>query len=234
MTESELVTGEPDARAARRRLWLELLVVLLVAVVPDTINALASLVHVDYGRPPFWIDAVMLLQRSATVCAVVLMLMWLSPDRWREFGIVRWNWKIDPLIAVVLLPIAWYISGYVYVVAAFFFPPAAAADLEFPRPSGSELPLLLLMVAANSVAEEIAIWGFIFTRLAKLSSNAPLAILISAGCFAVYHLYKGPAAAVSILSIGLLHGVLFWRMRRLWPLVVSHTAWNLIVYAYAT
>jgi membrane protease YdiL (CAAX protease family) len=35
---------------------------------------------------------------------------------------------------------------------------------------------------------------------------------------------------VSIFVIGLVYGVCFWRLRRLWPLVFVHAVWDVVAY----
>jgi membrane protease YdiL (CAAX protease family) len=42
-----------------------------------------------------------------------------------------------------------------------------------------------------------------------------------------YHLYQGPAGAISMIPFGLLFGWCFARTGRLWPLVVAHGFFDL-------
>lgn len=228
----ELNAEQTDAhRAGRRRQWLEVAVLLAVAVLPDLVNAAASFSPADHGRRVFWIDALMLIQRSATVCAVALFLMWASGEGWRRFGLTKWSWRADPPVAVVLVLLGWLVSGYVYSAAAAIFPPAEMVEWHFDRPS-SRAGLLLLgaMSAANGLAEELVIWGFLYTRLAALTGRGIVMIPVCAAVFASYHLYQGPAAMLAIFAIGLIHGVCFWRLRRLWPLIIAHAIWDFAVY----
>jgi membrane protease YdiL (CAAX protease family) len=221
----------PSSKSSHTRLWLEVAVVLAVGVLPDLVNAAAS--TLDWGVAPreFWIDALALIQRSATVCAVALFLMWSSGDGWRRFGFVRWNWKADLPVVVVLFLAAMIASSYAYVAAAELFPPPEIAGWYFDRPSSkAEVLLLVAMSAANGFSEELVIWGFLFTRLSQLTGRSGLMVPVCAAIFASYHLYQGPAAMVSIFVIGLVYGVCFWRLRRLWPLVFVHAVWDVVAY----
>lgn len=215
----------------RRRLWIEIAVILLVAVVPDLINAATSLAYPQRGMQPFWLDALMLTQRSITVCAVALFIMWRSGEPRRAFGFTRFEWRIDVPLAAVLLIAGWMLSIAVYAAAQSVLGPTHWRLEEFARPrTGADVPMLALMLTANSIAEEVVIWGLLFTRLSALLRSGPRAVFICAAVFASYHIYQGPAGAVAVMSIGLLHGVVFWQSRRLWPLIVAHTALNFVAY----
>lgn len=215
----------------RRRLWVEIGVVLLVAVVPDLVHAAASLAYPQSEVQPFWLDAVMLTQRSITVCAVALFIMWRSGEPRRAFGFARWEWRVDAPLAAVLFVAGWMLSSAVSSAAESAFGPTHWRLQEFSRPYGAaDYPVLALMITANSVAEELVIWGLLFTRLSALVRNGAVAVLVCAAVFGSYHVYQGPVGALGVMSIGLVHGAVFWQSRRLWPLIVSHTATNLVIY----
>ncbi len=62
----------------------------------------------------------------------------------------------------------------------------------------------------------------------------PAAMLLSASTLLrfLYHLYQGPLASISILPLGLLFGLVYWRWRNLWPLIVAHTITNILSFAF--
>lgn len=231
MTNSTSTPAPLSPPIDRRRLWVEIGVVLLVAVVPDVVNAAASLAYPQRGVQPFWLDGLMLTQRSVMVCAVAFFIMWRSGEPRRAFGFARWEWRVDAPLAAVLFVAGWMLSTAVYSAAESVFGPTHWRLQEFSRPRGAaDFPVLAIMIAFNSIAEELVIWGLLFTRMSVLVRNGALAVFICAAVFGSYHVYQGPAGAAAVMSIGLLHGAVFWQSRRLWPLIVSHTATNFTAY----
>ena len=47
-------------------------------------------------------------------------------------------------------------------------------------------------------------------------------IALSAVIRLSYHVYQGPIILVSILPMGILFAWLYWRTKRLWPLILAH------------
>lgn len=228
-------SADPPAPASpaadRRRLWAEAALIIIVAVAPDIINAAASLAYPLRTAQPFWLDGLMLTQRSVTVCAVAFFIIWRSGEPRRSFGLVRWDWRVDAPLAAVLFVAGWMLSIAVYSAAQSVFGEATWQPHQSARPRTiADFPVLAVMITANSIAEELVIWGLLFTRLAALLGRPALVVLVCAAVFASYHVYQGAAGALAVTSIGLLHGAVFWQSRRLWPLIVSHTATNLVAY----
>ncbi|MBX3402961.1 MAG: CPBP family intramembrane metalloprotease [Phycisphaeraceae bacterium] len=229
-------TDMPASQAStidRRRLWIEAAVIVIVAVVPDIVNAAALLAYPQRATQPFWLDGLMLAQRSLTVCAVAFFIMWRSGEPRRAFGFARWEWRIDVPLAAVLVIAGWMLSIAVYSAAQSVFGAAPWRPEQVARPrTVADFSVLALMITANSIAEEVVIWGLLFTRLSALIGGGARVVFICAAVFASYHIYQGPAGALAVMSIGLLHGAIFWQSRRLWPLVVAHTALNFVAYLW--
>lgn len=215
----------------RRRLWFEIGVILLVGVVSELIGALAALAYGAAPKMPFWIDAILLTERSVMVCAVACFIMWSSGEGWRAFGFIRWEWRVDLPLAAALLLAAWIAGGVVHSAAAGVLGSPHYGIEQFSMPqSGADHVLLAVMLTANSFAEELVIWGVLFTRVRQLGCGAAPALALCAAVFASYHLYQGPAAALAVGAIGLLHGTVFWLSKRILPQIVAHTAMNLYLY----
>jgi uncharacterized protein len=88
--------------------------------------------------------------------------------------------------------------------------------------------LLLLFFALNSVFEEFAVTGYVISALGR--DSAAFAVSASTLIRFLYHVYQGPLASLSILPLGVLFGVVYWRTRNLWPLVVAHTIANIVAW----
>jgi membrane protease YdiL (CAAX protease family) len=85
---------------------------------------------------------------------------------------------------------------------------------------------LLTFIVTNSFFEEVIVTGYVMTALSK--QGAAMSITASTLLRFLYHLYQGPLASITILPLGLLFGVVYWRWRNLWPLIVAHTITNVI------
>jgi membrane protease YdiL (CAAX protease family) len=83
-------------------------------------------------------------------------------------------------------------------------------------------PLLLIQAAANAVLEEVVILGFLLHRLEQWGMGHRSAIVISALVRGAYHLYQGFGGFVGNLAMGLLFGWLYYRWRRVGPMIVAH------------
>jgi membrane protease YdiL (CAAX protease family) len=88
------------------------------------------------------------------------------------------------------------------------------------------LPLTLAFLLLNSLFEEVTVVGYVMNALEK--QGPALAITASALLRFSYHLYQGPIATLSILPLGFLFGLVYWRSKSLWPLMVAHTLINLM------
>jgi membrane protease YdiL (CAAX protease family) len=82
--------------------------------------------------------------------------------------------------------------------------------------------VLLLGSAANGFAEELVMRGYLFPRLERLLGSSFRSLIVTTLLFAAYHVYQGTAGVLSALSFGLVYGLAFWKLRRLWPLALGH------------
>lgn len=85
-----------------------------------------------------------------------------------------------------------------------------------------EWPLLLAQALMNSVLEEVVILGFVLLRLEQAGMTPRWAIVIAALIRGAYHLYQGFGGFIGNAVMGLLFGWLFFRWRRVGPMVVAH------------
>src|SRR5688500_6549439 len=103
--------------ARRRQLKIEVLVLLVVAALPDLANAVLSLL-VDWPESTALLDSAGHLDRSLRVGAAVLYMMWRSGEPRSVFGLTRMRWH-DPLVGAVLYGGFWMLLIGVYSGAEF-------------------------------------------------------------------------------------------------------------------
>jgi membrane protease YdiL (CAAX protease family) len=93
--------------------------------------------------------------------------------------------------------------------------------------TGLDLVWLVVMDAANALAEELVTRAYLITRLVRLMESRFQAIILSALLFASYHAYQGPDGALDKFFLGVLWGVFFLALGRVWPLVLAHMLLNI-------
>lgn len=101
------------------------------------------------------------------------------------------------------------------------------------NPSGLEpywwaVPVLVLSALQNALLEEVVAVGYLLERLRALRWGVPAMIVASALLRGSYHLYQGPGMAAGNVVMGLLFAGWYLRTRRVMPLVVAHTALDVV------
>lgn len=126
-----------------------------------------------------------------------------------------WGWGTG-LAALIGVPgLALYAVG---VMAGFGRPidPAAMGV------TAATVVPLLGWAAANAVAEELVVVGWLATRLRHLRW-APVAVIAASAILrGLYHLYQGVGAGIGNLLMGVIFAAFFLRTGRVWPLVAAH------------
>lgn len=100
-------------------------------------------------------------------------------------------------------------------------------------PSGLEpywwaIPVLVLSALQNALLEEVVEVGYLVERLRELRWGVPAIIAASALLRGAYHLYQGPGMAVGNVVMGVVFVAAYLRWRRVMPLVVAHTALDVV------
>jgi membrane protease YdiL (CAAX protease family) len=80
--------------------------------------------------------------------------------------------------------------------------------------------MLIVLTLINPMYDELLVVAY--NLEAAKGSGAAFAITLSAAVRFVCHLEQGPVTAVTILPLGLIFAFVYWRWRRVWPLVVAH------------
>ena len=92
------------------------------------------------------------------------------------------------------------------------------------------VPVLLLSALKNAVLEEVVAVGYLVERLRDLRWSAPAIVVASALLRGAYHLYQGWGPFVGNVVMGLVFAEYYRRRRRVMPLVVAHTAIDVVAF----
>jgi CAAX protease family protein len=84
----------------------------------------------------------------------------------------------------------------------------------------SAFPLLLFSVF-NPLFEEFILVGYVVTAIRK-KFGLLSCLILSVGFRLSFHIYQGPIILLSILPMGILFTLYFWRKRTILPLIIAH------------
>ena len=171
------------------------------------------------------------LRGTAIEIAVLLIAGWILHLRgWRFRELAgRFSWM--SVLSGLPLFLAYMILYWFTALALLSFYPAAAKIVPFRFVHTASPLVVVLFFVVNSIFEEFAVTGYVIKALER--NGLAFSVTASTLIRFLYHLYQGPLASVSILPLGILFGIVYWRTRNLWPLVTAHTIANLVAYAVA-
>lgn len=112
---------------------------------------------------------------------------------------------------------------------AMLLPAGDDATQPIARIVANAKPSLFMALAVslmNGLYEETFLLGYLTRAFAALGASFALGLGVLVRL--LYHLYQGPAGAVSVVVFGLVLGAVYWRTRRLWPAVVAHALADLL------
>jgi len=196
----------------------------LVCVVAFGYHITTSLIVLLLRRQRFEMTAGRTL--AGIVTEVVTLLAIYSILRVRGWDFSRlglrftWGAALSGLGLFLAYMLLYYVLALTVVTALRITLPA------FSFVNRAPLPLLLVYLVLNSPFEEVTVAGYVINALEK--QGPALAITASTLLRFSYHLYQGPIATLSVLPLGLLFGIVYWRSRSLWPLMVAHTVVNIL------
>jgi membrane protease YdiL (CAAX protease family) len=201
-----------------RALWWEVTAVLAIGVLPLTCSAYVWTVQAPV-KLHYWLDSLELTFSSICMSTAVLYLIYRSNEPWVRFGITRPRF-MDFLLAFVLLfgsVCIWAVVDRLGLSSAdqsetFFAPPKKAEDYV----------LMVIKYAASGFTEELVTRAYLITRLKYLLKSSVKAVIFSAAMFASYHVYYGLPSLIDFMAFGLLFGVFFLFVPRIWPLAIGH------------
>ena len=213
----------PPAITPQQR-WIELGLVLLIAIVPAIFSALIQLFYPTTG-PPVLPNLRMVLGLLRQISALLLLIYFLS-RRGASLRSIGFDWSGwgEILVAFGLAMTALMLTAILSLFVYWFGPHDFAADIRSPRVifAGISPWLLLLYSASSSLFEETVVRGFFTTELVGLAIPLWLATLSSVVLQTSYHLYYGFGGALIVSGSFIVFGMYFASSRKLLPVILGH------------
>ena len=230
----------PQEPVCRVPLTIEILIVMLLAVLPDVVGSFTFYLADDPGTPTFWGTHAFMLARSLQVSSVILLMIHLTGGDWAKHCLHRPVRFLDLPTSVALVTLCYLTTPcFLFGLTAIgidldtdYFDPIASEVL--PRSRALAFATILVTGIANGVTEELTMRAWLIPKLEKQMSSQFAALMISSWLFAICHLYQGRAGVAGTLAIGLIFGLYFLKFRRFGPLAIAHAAMDVIPYYWNT
>ncbi len=133
-------------------------------------------------------------------------------------------------VAIILFLIVKYTYGSIFLILKHFIKTDTLNYLKFKYSAGTVSVISVLVI--NSFYEEFLLNGYLFKILANYKSK--FIILLSVGLRMSYHTYQGWIGLVSVLVIGIVFSLYYFKYAKLWPIIIAHGLINLSsFYVYA-
>ncbi|ADG76326.1 Abortive infection protein [Cellulomonas flavigena DSM 20109] len=238
----------PGERAVRRRLGAEIWIVLGLSLGRSAVYAVVSLVAKLTAGPPLadqsttlnpsqsprpYLDLTyQLLSIGFALLPVALALYLLSANGrsavrrigldgarpWRDLGVGL------GLAGVIGIPgLGLYVAGRALGITVEV--QASALNAAWWT-----IPVLVLAALQNALLEEVVAVGYLMERLREMRWGTPAIIAASALLRGAYHLYQGWGPFVGNVVMGVVFAEYYRRRRRVMPLVVAHTALDVVAF----
>lgn len=246
---SDSLTDElPRMRRMHTRLWWEVGIVLALSVGRSAVYSVLSLVQAltreqslgdqstslnpGANAAQFWdvLDQFMSQFFAFAPIVLAIYLLW-EPGRsaFRRIGLDFRVFGRDLgsgllLVAVIGIPgLGLYVVGRALGITV----QVDAAPLDG---SWWTIPLLLLAAVRAGLTEEVIFIGYLFDRLRRLGWGTWTIILSTAALRGAYHAYQGWGPIGGNIAMGIVFGWVYHRWGRVMPLVVAHTAIDVIAF----
>jgi membrane protease YdiL (CAAX protease family) len=178
---------------------------------------------------------------------VIVPLLWImqrSGRSWRFFGLPPFQWRLDvviaPLLSLLLLSVSWAAGWAIYAI--MWTVPRASELIMFVNPnersmtavhafpsSATEWIAFAVYQAANGVAEELVLRGYLLTRIRELTERPMLSILLVSALAAAYHLYQGSYAGLVVFCGEIVLGIVYLKYPRVVPFAIGHALYDVFL-----
>lgn len=175
-----------------------------------------------FGWGNFWVKISL---SSALLCGAALVL---GRDR------MDWEFRLTDipiaLGAAAVLYLIFYLGNAASAVL-FDFAPDQVGGI-YARGEGTERWVIcLLLLFVTSPAEEIYWRGFLQENLGR-KLGPPAGWAGATALYALVHLSAWNFMLIGAAAVaGAFWGLLYWRVRRVWPLIICHAAWSVTIFA---
>lgn len=225
----------------RRRLLVELAIVLAIFPLPEALNAWVDLVDALLGRGGgqrlptlfgghaglgFWFLMIELLLPLAGGALVLYLLSLPGGDGGpAAIGLDRRNPRGDAALVLPVFGLCFFLAQLLVAAAL------AAAHVKGVNPSFGHFPAYYQVLdvtngVVSAVVEEIVVLGYLVRRLEQLGTRPAVVIVLAVLLRGSYHVYYG-WGVVPILGWALASVLVYRRFRRLAPFIFVHACWDI-------
>ena len=152
---------------------------------------------------------------------LVLAMVFLYIGRIRGWSFASFcfqiSWKLTGLGVLLFVP-----TKLIFVLRNMIVGPNAAGLLA----GQIALPIVIISSIITGIFEELMEVGYIIKVTEKYGMWT--AVFISALIRAVIHAYQGAVGMACVFVIGVTFGLVYWKLRQLWPLIVAHILIDII------
>ena len=154
---------------------------------------------------------------------ILAILFWIGRIRGWSFATfgLRVSWKLTGA-GFLLLFVTFVALVIVAVVANTIHPAGTSPKLNGGVTWFFVIPVLII----NPFFEELLETGYFIHRLQRYGMWP--AVLTTALFRGGLHAYLGFNGALSLFGMGLIFGLVYWKWRQLWPLIIAHSLGDLI------
>lgn len=172
---------------------------------------------------PFW--------PAMTFSSGVLALagLWLNRNSVAEIFAFRW-WHVPLGLVSALVLYLMFFAGHRIAAAILPFASKQVA-LVYRTRSQADLWLIGVLLAAwVGPAEEIFWRGYVQRRCGQ--RFGPFAgLIVTAAIYTLVHIWSFNLMLLAAAGLcGVFWGALFWRFRSIWPALISHALWDVVIF----
>ena len=181
---------------------------------------------------PWTKDAVPFWPAMATSSGLLALSgLWLNRKSLGEVFAFRW-WHVPlGLVSAVVLYLMFFIG---HKIATAILPFANdQVGLVYRTRSQADLWLIgVLLFAWVGPAEEIFWRGTIQRRFGQRYGRLP-ALIVTAAIYTLVHIWSFNLMLLAAAGLcGVFWGVMFWHFRSVWPALISHAVWDVVIFVF--
>lgn len=240
--------GVQATSISRKRLSVEISIVLLLGIAQTAVYSLVSIVARLTADKPLgeqtaainpsrsqreWLDATYQLLGNLfplVLVALALYLLWLDGSNpFRRIGLDGQRPRFDVSRGLLLVLIIGVPGLGLYALGRALGITVAVEAANLSNYWWT-IPVLVLAAARASLEEEVVGVGYLFTRLRQLGWHPWVIISSVALLRGTYHLYQGFGPFVGNVLMGVVFGWAFVRWGRVMPLVIAHFVIDVVAF----
>ncbi|MFB9375504.1 CPBP family intramembrane glutamic endopeptidase [Kineococcus gynurae] len=199
---------------------------------PQALNAQTSVVLGSYAPDRPWLDLSLQLAGIVSGLMPVVLVGYLLVRGGESFATIGVDFRRFGRNVAAGLGIAAAIGG----AGLLFYLASRALGLNTNVAASTlgdvwwAVPVQVLVAAENGILEEVLVAGFLLHRLRQLGVHDAAALAVSSLLRGSYHLYQGLGGFLGNVIMGVIFGRIFQRTGRTMPLIVAHTAIDVVAF----